>query len=110
MFGSTDKEEKGFVESGGINAGSEMASPIGAAYIDSLFGLEVPWSRQVRRRRAREDVLRSDQCMNGHECYDYGVGYASLGAEPRDSRKAVLGFGRERERVRGEMPVEVGGG
>ncbi|KAB1221843.1 Cytochrome P450 77A3 [Morella rubra] len=36
------RKRKAFVESGGIDAGSEMASPIGAAYIDSLFGLEVP--------------------------------------------------------------------
>ncbi|KAF3945585.1 hypothetical protein CMV_028055 [Castanea mollissima] len=38
------RKRKAFVESGGKSNSTnvEMASPIGAAYIDSLFGLEVP--------------------------------------------------------------------
>ncbi|XP_059430281.1 cytochrome P450 77A1-like [Corylus avellana] len=35
------RNRKAFVESGG-NGGPEMASPVGAAYIDSLFGLDAP--------------------------------------------------------------------
>ncbi|KAL8462735.1 hypothetical protein ACS0TY_033671 [Phlomoides rotata] len=36
------RERRAFVESGGGGGGSEMASPLGAAYIDSLFDLDAP--------------------------------------------------------------------
>ncbi|KAL1372659.1 hypothetical protein HN51_002773 [Arachis hypogaea] len=36
------KSRRNYVNSGGKDDGSEMASPVGAAYVDSLFTLEVP--------------------------------------------------------------------
>ncbi|KAK7264501.1 hypothetical protein RJT34_32110 [Clitoria ternatea] len=36
------RNRKRYVESEGKLGGAEMASPVGAAYVDSLFGLEVP--------------------------------------------------------------------
>ncbi|KAK4258978.1 hypothetical protein QN277_005363 [Acacia crassicarpa] len=47
------RSRKAYVESNGkINENSEMVSPIGAAYVDSLFGLEVP-----SRGKLREEEL-----------------------------------------------------
>jgi hypothetical protein len=73
------RNRKAFVESGG-NGGLEMASPVSAAYIDSLYGLEAPSRGKLGEER-----------RNRHEGYYFGVGFASLGARSGDSRKAVQG-------------------
>ncbi|KAE8124216.1 hypothetical protein FH972_019121 [Carpinus fangiana] len=73
------RNRKAFVESGG-NGGPKMASPVGAAYIDSLYGLEAPGRGKLGEER-----------RNRHERYYFGVGFASLGARSGDSRKAVQG-------------------
>ncbi|XP_061345555.1 cytochrome P450 77A1 [Gastrolobium bilobum] len=36
------RSRKAYVDSNGRSGGADMASPVGAAYVDSLFGLEVP--------------------------------------------------------------------
>ncbi|KAK7363726.1 hypothetical protein VNO77_05878 [Canavalia gladiata] len=42
MLAPLIRNRKDYVDSEGKLGGAEMASPVGAAYVDSLFGLEVP--------------------------------------------------------------------